>query len=179
MSWRLIPLIIKIVCTAGLWIIWFRCKKYSRHWRANNIKKYGDEWYDTPWKMVELKGEKMLLTQLAEAGEFIIIEKKDLLQYINSPFKLAMLDNDLSDIKAGRERDGKPSISEYIVTPKEKIVNLEEKYRRLIEDLRRTYSKSCSNICLICSKYSKGRHACPCIGDCQFEHVEIMKGEEK
>lgn len=63
--------------------------------------------------------------------KYIVIKIADLLKYVPSVFKLAMLDNDLKDIAEGRAQDGKP-VNEYIV------VNTDEPYAaEIIEVLKR------------------------------------------
>lgn len=54
--------------------------------------------------------------------KFIVIKIEDLIKYVNSVFKLAMLENDLNDIQAGRKVDGKEPCPEYLV------VNTDEPY---------------------------------------------------
>lgn len=49
------------------------------------------------------------------AKKFIVIKIDDLKKYVNSVFKLAMLENDLNDIQAGRKADGKKPCPEYLV----------------------------------------------------------------
>jgi|GEM_PF-3485829 len=61
--------------------------------------------------------------------KFIVIKIEDLVKYVPSYFKLAMLDNDLTDIAAGREKDGKAPYNEYIV------VNADESYINEIIDV--------------------------------------------
>lgn len=54
--------------------------------------------------------------------KFIVIKIEDLIKYVNSVFKLAMLENDLNDIRDGRKADGKNPEPEYL------IVNTDEPY---------------------------------------------------
>lgn len=61
-------------------------------------------------------------------SKFIVIKKEDLLR-INSVFKLAMLDNDLKDIQASREAEGKNPCPKYLV------VNIDEPYAGRVADL--------------------------------------------
>lgn len=74
----------------------------------------------------------MKLEKLGGAHKFIVIKTEDLLKYVPSIFKLAMLDNDLSDIAAGRAKDGKKPDNEYLV------INLDEPYAsEVIEIMKR------------------------------------------
>jgi hypothetical protein len=64
-------------------------------------------------------------------NKFIVIKREDL-KYINSPFKVAMLGNDLKDIENGRRAEGKKIDNEYIV------INTDESYAQdVIEILKR------------------------------------------
>jgi len=64
--------------------------------------------------------------------KYIIIKIEDYFKYVNSVFKLAMLDNDLKDIEDGREKDGKTRFNEYLV------INTDEPYApEVIEILKR------------------------------------------
>jgi len=64
--------------------------------------------------------------------KFIVIKIDDLKKYVNSVFKLAMLENDLNDIQAGRKADGKAPCNEYLV------INTDEPYAgEIIEILKR------------------------------------------
>lgn len=76
-----------------------------------------------------------MLDNLLKCGvqrKYIVIKIEDLLKYVPSVFKLAMLDNDLADIADGRKKDGKLPINEYIV------INADESYApEVIEILKR------------------------------------------
>jgi len=61
--------------------------------------------------------------------KFIVIKIDDLIKHVNSAFKLAMLDNDLKDIQAGRKADGKEPCPEYLV------INTDEPYAGEIIDI--------------------------------------------
>lgn len=64
--------------------------------------------------------------------KFIVIKIDDLVKYVNSVFKLAMLDNDLKDIHTGRQSEGKEPCPEYIV------INTDEPYApEVIEILKK------------------------------------------
>lgn len=74
----------------------------------------------------------MNLNELGGKHIFVVIKIEDLIKYVKSPFKLAMLDNDLKDIRKGREADGKKSDNEYLV------INLDESYApEIIEIMKR------------------------------------------
>lgn len=74
----------------------------------------------------------MTLKELGGKRKFIVLKIEDLIKYVKSPFKLAMLDNDLEDIRTGREADGKKPVNEYLV------VNLDEPYApEIIEIMKR------------------------------------------
>lgn len=74
----------------------------------------------------------MKLKELGGKHKFVVIKIEDLIKYVKSPFKIAMLDNDLGDIRKGREADGKTPINEYLV------VNLDEPYAsEIIEIMKR------------------------------------------
>lgn len=61
-----------------------------------------------------------------------IVIKIDDLKYINSVFKVAMLENDLKDIEEARKAEGKNSCPEYLV------INTDEPYAsEIIEILKR------------------------------------------
>jgi hypothetical protein len=61
----------------------------------------------------------------------VVIKIEDL-KYINSPFKIAMLGNDLDDITKGREAEGKNPVNEYLV------INTDEPYaQEVIEIMKR------------------------------------------
>lgn len=63
--------------------------------------------------------------------KFIVIKIDDL-KYINSPFKIAMLKNDLDDIKIGRKAEGKNIDNKYLV------INTDEPYvDEVIEIMKR------------------------------------------
>lgn len=64
----------------------------------------------------------MKLDELGGKKKFVVIKIQDLIKYVKSPFKIAMLDNDLKDIREGREADGKKPVNEYLV------INLDEPY---------------------------------------------------
>ena len=64
--------------------------------------------------------------------KFIVIKIEDLIKHVNSVFKLAMLDNDLKDIQAGRKAAGKEPCPEYLV------INTDEPYaEEIIEIMKR------------------------------------------
>jgi hypothetical protein len=64
--------------------------------------------------------------------KFIVIKIDDLKKHINSVFKLAMLENDLNDIAAGRAAEGKEPCPEYLV------INTDEPYAgEIIEIMKR------------------------------------------
>lgn len=64
--------------------------------------------------------------------KFIVIKIADYVKYVDSMVKWALLRNDLKDIQAGREKDGKEPRPEYIV------VNTDEPYaQEIIEILKR------------------------------------------
>lgn len=64
--------------------------------------------------------------------KYIVIKIEDLVKYVPSIFKIAMLDNDLKDIANGRNKDGKNPCNEYIV------VNTDEPYiNEIIDVLKR------------------------------------------
>lgn len=65
--------------------------------------------------------------------KFIVIKIDDLLKYVNSVFKLAMLDNDLHDIQTGRQADGKDPVPEYIV------INTDEPYAPEVIEIMKRY----------------------------------------
>lgn len=65
--------------------------------------------------------------------KYIVIKIEDLLKYINSIFKLAMLDNDLKDIEDGRRADGKNPCNEYIV------INTDEPYANEVIEILKKY----------------------------------------
>lgn len=58
--------------------------------------------------------------------KYIVIKIDDLIKYVKAPVKLALLDNDLKDIQAGRKSEGKEPIPEYLV------VNTDEPYAGLV-----------------------------------------------
>lgn len=64
----------------------------------------------------------MTLNELGGKRKFVVLKIEDLIKYVKSSFKLAMLDNDMEDIRKGREADGKKPVNEYLV------VNLDEPY---------------------------------------------------
>ena len=67
--------------------------------------------------------------------KYIVIKIEDLLKYVPSYFKLAMLDNDLKDIADGRKADGKSPVNEYLV------INTDEPYvSEVIDILKRNGS---------------------------------------
>lgn len=76
-----------------------------------------------------------MLEYLLKCGgkkKYIVIKIEDLNKYVNSVFKLAMLENDLKDIRDGREKDGKEPAPEYIV------INTDERYaQEVIEILKK------------------------------------------
>lgn len=64
--------------------------------------------------------------------KFIVIKLDDLVKYVTSHFKIAMLDNDLKDIQEGRKAEGKDPVPDYIV------INTDEPYAdEVIEILKR------------------------------------------
>jgi hypothetical protein len=64
--------------------------------------------------------------------KFIVIKIDDMVKHVNSVFKLAMIDNDLKDIQAGRKSEGKEPCPEYLV------INTDEPYaNEIIEILKR------------------------------------------
>lgn len=71
----------------------------------------------------------MELRNLGGKKKFVVMKIEDLIKYVKSPFKLAMLDNDLEDIKKGREADGKKPVNEYLV------INLDEPYAPEVIDI--------------------------------------------
>ncbi|MDF2615434.1 MAG: hypothetical protein K0Q47_89 [Sedimentibacter sp.] len=73
-----------------------------------------------------------LLFRNGSKRKFVVLKIADLLKYINSPFKLAMLENDMLDIVEGRKKDGKNPENEYI------IINTDEPYaNEVIEILKK------------------------------------------
>jgi hypothetical protein len=60
--------------------------------------------------------------QIGKTKKFIVIKIADFLKYVKSPFKSAMLVNDLNDIKAGRLADGRNPEPQYAV------INTDEPY---------------------------------------------------
>jgi hypothetical protein len=71
----------------------------------------------------------MTLQELALTQKYVVIKIDDLKKYVKSPFKIAMLDNDLQDITAGRKADGKKPHNEYI------IINTDEPYAQEVADI--------------------------------------------
>lgn len=61
--------------------------------------------------------------------KYIVIKIDDLIKFVKAPVKLALLDNDLKDIQAGRKSEGKEPIPEYLV------VNTDEPYADLVKKL--------------------------------------------
>ncbi len=64
----------------------------------------------------------MTLNELGGKRKYIVLKIDELFKYVRAPVKLALLDNDMEDIKKGREQDGKKPVNEYIV------INLDEPY---------------------------------------------------
>lgn len=52
--------------------------------------------------------------------KYIVVDIADFIKYIRVPIKYALLQNDLDDIRAGREADGRPPLPEYIVVEADK-----------------------------------------------------------
>lgn len=63
------------------------------------------------------------------AKRFLVIKLEDFVKYVKSPFKFAMLQNDLQDIQEGRREYGRNPEPEYIV------VNTDEPYFPEIKDI--------------------------------------------
>lgn len=69
---------------------------------------------------------------MATKRKFIVIKIEDLVKYVKSPFKIAMLKNDLKDIQDGRKDEGKNPSHEYLV------INTDEPYApEIIEIMKR------------------------------------------
>lgn len=66
--------------------------------------------------------------------KFIVIKIDDLIKYVNSVFKLGMLDNDLKDIQNGRKAEGKEPCPEYIV------INTDETYAPEIIEILKSHN---------------------------------------
>ena len=47
--------------------------------------------------------------------KYIVVDIDDFIKYIRVAVKYYLLQNDLDDIRAGREADGRPPLPEYIV----------------------------------------------------------------
>ena len=65
-----------------------------------------------------------MLEYLLCGGErkFVVLKIEDLIKYVDSVFKLSMLENDMKDIRDGRKADGKNPEPEYLV------INADEPY---------------------------------------------------
>jgi len=64
--------------------------------------------------------------------KYVVIKIEDFCKYVKSPFKAAMLKNDLEDIAKGREADGKKPMNIYLV------INTDESYAdEVIEIMKR------------------------------------------
>lgn len=59
----------------------------------------------------------------------IVIKIDDLIKYVKAPVKLALLENDLEDIQAGRKSEGKDPIPDYLV------INTDEPYAALVQNI--------------------------------------------
>lgn len=74
----------------------------------------------------------MKLSELGGKNKYVVMKIEDLIKYVKAPVKLALLDNDLDDIRTGREADGKKPVNEYLV------INLDEPYaEEVIEIMKR------------------------------------------
>jgi len=64
--------------------------------------------------------------------KYVVIKIEDYFKYVKSPFKAAMLNNDLEDIEKGRKVDGKNPKNTYLV------INTDEPYAdEVIEIMKR------------------------------------------